>query len=65
MNELIILGALQLMVWTSIIIYRMLKKYMKNMTQETIQEELPPYEVPPPRYTEVVQITSNELVVLR
>lgn len=63
MNELIILGGIQVMIWTSIIIYRMLTKYMKQITQEPVQEEeLPPYEVPPPKYTE---ITSNEHLVLR
>lgn len=62
MNELIILGALQVMVWTSIIIYRMLKKYMTQELQELQEEELPPYELPPPQYTEV---NSNEPVVLR
>jgi len=73
MNELIILGGIQVMIWVSIIIYRMLKKCIKNDTLESdnennednANEELPLYEPPPPKYTEVTQITSNEPLVLR
>lgn len=64
MNELIILGVLQVMIWISIIIYRMLKKCMKQNREDSYQEEeeLPPYEPPPPEY---IAVTSNEHLVLQ
>lgn len=38
------------MIWTSLLIYRMLKNFMKEQEEEEQQEQLPVYEPLPPPY---------------
>jgi hypothetical protein len=38
------------MIWTSLLIYRMLKNFMKEQEEEEQQEPLPVYEPLPPLY---------------
>jgi hypothetical protein len=51
MEAIIVFGAINLMIWTSILMYRMAKKYLKKESQQEINIDLPPYEDPPPPYT--------------
>jgi hypothetical protein len=62
MIELLIIGAaIQVMVWTSILMYRLAKNYVKKLIEKNNNdEELPPYEPPPPPYTDII---SNEHLV--
>lgn len=47
MELIIIVGGVSVMIWTSILMYRMAKNYFKSK----VDIELPTYNDPPPPYT--------------
>jgi len=50
MEFIIVFGLVNLMVWTSILLYRMAKNCLKAKDDVEL-EILPPYDEPPPPYT--------------
>lgn len=50
MELIILIGAVNLMIWTSILMYRMAKNCLKPKSDVEL-EILPSYEDPPPPYT--------------
>lgn len=51
MELLIILGGIQVMIWTSILLYRIAHNFIKKNKEIIEDESLPPYEESPPPYT--------------
>jgi hypothetical protein len=50
MEFIIIFGAVNVMIWTSILLYRMAINCLKDKNEVEL-EILPPYDEPPPPYT--------------
>lgn len=56
MDILIILGGIQVMIWTSILMYRMARNFIKKNQEVIVEDEpLPKYEAPPPPYSSLVE----------